>query len=75
MCRGQKKDDLIVGGPVGRSNPAPFTGNLSNGELLSQGIELDSISERDLFDIIMARSARAISENNQRARELGSDDV
>ena len=33
--------------------------------LLSQGIELDSISEEDLFDIIMARSARTISEDNQ----------
>ena len=33
--------------------------------LLSQGIELDSISEKDLLDIMMIRSARRNSENSQ----------
>jgi hypothetical protein len=32
--------------------------------LLSQGIELDTISEKDLLDIIMIRSARKASEND-----------
>ena len=33
--------------------------------LLSQGVELDSISEEDLLDIIMVRSARQSSKDNQ----------
>jgi hypothetical protein len=33
--------------------------------LLSQGIELDSISEEDLLDIVMVRSARQGSKNNR----------
>jgi hypothetical protein len=34
--------------------------------LLSQGIELDSISEKDLLDIIMVRSLRRNSKDNQK---------
>jgi hypothetical protein len=33
--------------------------------LLSQGVELDTISEEDLLDIIMVRSARQSSKDNQ----------
>jgi hypothetical protein len=33
--------------------------------LLSQGIELDSISEEDLLDIVMVRSAKQGSRNNR----------